>query len=431
MLPQPGVHAPPPRASCEQQPRRTDSARHLRHLRQLCAAGRLRARPERAKAASAAPRVTSSASAATTPRPSCAQRRCAARQPPTSAPTAPTARGQGECGTRPTSMLESESKHALGDLTGLMHFHLPHVRSIVSPLIDLPGSPPRLAGFYSTPPNRHNSDITSAWRHNAPPAAAPPSPARSPRASPAIVRACGCAGGGRDATGTAGNGRSAAADGARASPLRPGGGGGGQRPDERVQQQHRVGVVGAHPIPAARPAGAATSANTSSIAQPLFSRSPGADSVTRVRTSPTAMLRSGDAVVAAIEADRALLRLPRGARSSLCSVVRYEQGKSTKDTTTSSTCATSTTSRAPGRARPSSSTSCACPAAWGTPRLRGEPSSPGAAAQLEAIAFNAASTMARRTVAARRRPPARQPSRSSAPSTDGAGRGARAGDPPR
>jgi hypothetical protein len=40
------------------------------------------------------------------------------------------------------------------DLPGLMRFHLPHKRTILSPLIDLPGYQPRLASFYATPPNK-------------------------------------------------------------------------------------------------------------------------------------------------------------------------------------------------------------------------------------------------------------------------------------
>ena len=34
------------------------------------------------------------------------------------------------------------------DLPGLMRFHLPHKRTTISELIDLPGTPPRMAGFY-------------------------------------------------------------------------------------------------------------------------------------------------------------------------------------------------------------------------------------------------------------------------------------------
>ena len=40
-----------------------------------------------------------------------------------------------------------------------MRFHLPHKRSILSPLIDLPGYQPRMAGFYATPPGKRNDDF--------------------------------------------------------------------------------------------------------------------------------------------------------------------------------------------------------------------------------------------------------------------------------
>ncbi|KOO30129.1 procollagen-proline dioxygenase [Chrysochromulina tobinii] len=65
----------------------------------------------------------------------------------------------GECAKQPMKMLKeclkSCSEH---DLEGMMRFHLPHVRTTLSTLIDLPGVPPRLAGFYATPPQSTNAD---------------------------------------------------------------------------------------------------------------------------------------------------------------------------------------------------------------------------------------------------------------------------------
>jgi len=59
----------------------------------------------------------------------------------------------GECESKPTSMLKSCLKACSEiDLPGMMRFHLPHVRTTLSRFIDLPGSPPPLGGFYSTPP---------------------------------------------------------------------------------------------------------------------------------------------------------------------------------------------------------------------------------------------------------------------------------------
>uniref|UniRef100_A0A7S4EWB3 Fe2OG dioxygenase domain-containing protein n=1 Tax=Chrysotila carterae TaxID=13221 RepID=A0A7S4EWB3_CHRCT len=66
---------------------------------------------------------------------------------------------QGECRTQPQTMLRDCLKSCSeSDLQGLMQFHLPHKRTILSPLIDLPGAPPRVAGHYSTPPGAINSD---------------------------------------------------------------------------------------------------------------------------------------------------------------------------------------------------------------------------------------------------------------------------------
>lgn len=61
---------------------------------------------------------------------------------------------RGLCESNPTVMLKNCLKACSEtDLPGLMRFHLPHRRTTLSPYIDLPGTPPRLAGFYSTPPN--------------------------------------------------------------------------------------------------------------------------------------------------------------------------------------------------------------------------------------------------------------------------------------
>ena len=47
------------------------------------------------------------------------------------------------------------------DLPGLMRFHLPHKRTTLSTHIDLPGSPPRMAGFYQTPPNARMTELVA------------------------------------------------------------------------------------------------------------------------------------------------------------------------------------------------------------------------------------------------------------------------------
>jgi len=72
---------------------------------------------------------------------------------------------KGLCLTKPASMLRECLKSCSEeDLAGMMRFHLPHKRTTLSPLIDLPGSPPKVAGFYSTPPNEHNTAFTSLAR---------------------------------------------------------------------------------------------------------------------------------------------------------------------------------------------------------------------------------------------------------------------------
>ena len=66
----------------------------------------------------------------------------------------------GKCESEPTTMLKSCLKSCSErDLTGMMRFHLPHKRTRLSPLIDLPHAPPRLAGFYQTPPQSRSSDL--------------------------------------------------------------------------------------------------------------------------------------------------------------------------------------------------------------------------------------------------------------------------------
>mmetsp|Transcript_33970 Transcript_33970/g.89350 ORF Transcript_33970/g.89350 Transcript_33970/m.89350 type:complete len:525 (-) Transcript_33970:385-1959(-) len=69
---------------------------------------------------------------------------------------------RGECHTQPTRMLKRCLKSCSeADLEGMMRFHLPHMRTRLSPLIDLPGATPRLAGFYATPPQATLSDATA------------------------------------------------------------------------------------------------------------------------------------------------------------------------------------------------------------------------------------------------------------------------------
>jgi hypothetical protein len=57
---------------------------------------------------------------------------------------------RGECNSNAVLMLKDCIRScATVDLDGLMHFHLPHFRVPLSPLIDLPGHPPRVAGMFS------------------------------------------------------------------------------------------------------------------------------------------------------------------------------------------------------------------------------------------------------------------------------------------
>jgi prolyl 4-hydroxylase len=66
----------------------------------------------------------------------------------------------GKCESEPRQTLKECLKSCSEvDLAGLMRFHLPHMRTRLSPLIDLPGKQPRLAGFYQTPPSSRNTDL--------------------------------------------------------------------------------------------------------------------------------------------------------------------------------------------------------------------------------------------------------------------------------
>jgi len=68
----------------------------------------------------------------------------------------------GQCHSDPMRMLKKCLKSCSErDLEGMMRFHLPHSRTTLSPLIDLPGAPPRLASFYGTPPQATNADAQS------------------------------------------------------------------------------------------------------------------------------------------------------------------------------------------------------------------------------------------------------------------------------
>ncbi|KAL1521325.1 hypothetical protein AB1Y20_020992 [Prymnesium parvum] len=66
----------------------------------------------------------------------------------------------GECHAQAPHMLKNCLKSCSEqDVAGLMRFHLPHKRTILSPLIDLPGPQPRRAGFYATPPGKRNDEV--------------------------------------------------------------------------------------------------------------------------------------------------------------------------------------------------------------------------------------------------------------------------------
>lgn len=68
----------------------------------------------------------------------------------------------GKCGTEPMRMLKECLKSCSElDLIGTMRFHLPHERTRLSTLIDLPGPQRRLAGFYQTPPSARNTDLAA------------------------------------------------------------------------------------------------------------------------------------------------------------------------------------------------------------------------------------------------------------------------------
>ena len=69
---------------------------------------------------------------------------------------------KGECEKNPITMLKQCLKSCSEqDVDGLMRFHMPHTRTTVSKLIDLPYTPPRLAGFYATPPQSRNGDMSA------------------------------------------------------------------------------------------------------------------------------------------------------------------------------------------------------------------------------------------------------------------------------
>ena len=68
----------------------------------------------------------------------------------------------GKCGTEPMRMLKECLKSCSElDLIGTLRFHLPHERTRLSTLIDLPGPQRRLAGFYQTPPSARNTDLAA------------------------------------------------------------------------------------------------------------------------------------------------------------------------------------------------------------------------------------------------------------------------------
>ena len=66
----------------------------------------------------------------------------------------------GKCESDPTRTLKGCLKSCSEvDLGGMMRFHLAHTRTTLSPLIDLPHAPPRLAGFYATPPQVRSGEL--------------------------------------------------------------------------------------------------------------------------------------------------------------------------------------------------------------------------------------------------------------------------------
>jgi len=232
--------------------------------------------------------------------------------------------GRGECGSRPTSMLRDCLKSCSElDLDGLMHFHLPHKRTILSPLIDLPGTPPRLSGFYSTPPNARNTEPearaqcsaeTTKFGRNlaavrrARRARAPwgpqhwsewvltPGRERTPRVPHLFSK----------------------------TPAEPGVAGTHMVTVEQIAFSPRIRYI--HRLLSREEC-----EHVIKLAQPLFSRSPVRGSVTRVRTSTTAMLAGGavnrDPIVRRIR--NRIARYSGYAENLIepLQVVRYQQGQ--------------------------------------------------------------------------------------------------------
>ena len=227
---------------------------------------------------------------------------------------------RGDCESEPTSMLKDCLKSCSElDLPGLMRFHMPHTRTTLSPRIDLPGTPPRLAGFYSTPPNARATELEA-------------------RALCGAQRPAGF--GARVAA--ARERRRRRAPWSRAHwhewDLRPGRERTPRVPhrfdrvpaeegsDRMVVVQHisyspRVRYLHRLLTPE-------ECEHIIRIAEPRFTRSPVRGSVTRVRTSSTAMLGgTGDAVVSAVR--RRISRFSGYAEGLLepLQVVKYQQGQ--------------------------------------------------------------------------------------------------------
>ena len=224
----------------------------------------------------------------------------------------------GECLSQPMRMLKQCLKSCSEvDLEGLMRFHLPHTRTRLSELIDLPGQPPRLASFYQTPPQATNADADAKhvcqlsgfrrrlselqraarrrqrWnRWHWPQWDLRAGAERTPRV-PHLFRSV---------------------------PRDPGS-------TEMVRVQHisfspRIRYL--HRLLSAEEC-----AHVLKVSQPLFSRSPVRGSVTRVRTSTTAMLGGGldDAVVRRVR--ERIARFSGFGVEALepLQVVRYERGQ--------------------------------------------------------------------------------------------------------
>jgi len=235
---------------------------------------------------------------------------------------------RGDCESEPTSMLKGCLKSCSElDLPGLMRFHMPHTRTTLSPRIDLPGTPPRLAGFYSTPPNARATELEARALCGA------HSHSHSQRGGPAGFGARVAAARER---------RRRLAPWGRAHwhewDLRP-----GRERTPRVP--HRFDRVPAEEgsermvtvqhisySPRVRYLHQLLSPEECEhiirVATPRFSRSPVRGSVTRVRTSSTAMLGgTGDAVVSAVR--RRIARFSGYAENLLepLQVVKYQQGQ--------------------------------------------------------------------------------------------------------